>query len=313
MVRREIAPTSQALQVAFSRLFREPMLSESTSFGSRWGIYEMSSSRSVLRTSPVQSSPKLIVAGALRGYVAIISATDARYYRRVLYPLTSVARVRAAGGLCTKGSGRLASVDDRKETSLRACVAHMLDIDVSEVPTKREANIGQWLALRNLGLVPVASPESFEWPGRFLGLRSDSSTWAVFFGVPPGIIYDPLAEPDEEKQDTTVDAAFVLAKHDPRRGTEPGSGTDSVGVIELIALASEAEDSMRAVSSAEAVEGRGLLGDRYERKAGTFSNPKGSGYDLTLVEAEALEELSAKGVELSPIEARRNLVVRGIA
>src|SRR5215218_7943449 len=43
MVRREIAPTSQALQVAFSRLFREPMLSESTSFGSRWGIYEMSS------------------------------------------------------------------------------------------------------------------------------------------------------------------------------------------------------------------------------------------------------------------------------
>jgi len=41
----------------------------------------------------------------------------------------------------------------------------MLNIDFSEVPTKREANIGQWLALRNLGLVPVASPESFEWPG----------------------------------------------------------------------------------------------------------------------------------------------------
>src|SRR5215211_5015347 len=51
MVRREIAPTSQALQVAFSRLFREPMLSESTSFGSRWGIYEMGSSRSVLGSS----------------------------------------------------------------------------------------------------------------------------------------------------------------------------------------------------------------------------------------------------------------------
>ena len=70
---------------------------------------------------------------------------------------------------------------------------------------------------------------------------------------------------------------------------------------------------MRSVSTAEVVEGRGLLGDRYERKAGTFSNPKGGGYDLTLVEAEALEELSAKGVELSPIEARRNIVERGIA
>ena len=207
----------------------------------------------------------------------------------------------------------MASVDDRKETSLRACIAHMLDIDVSEVPTKREANMSQWLASRNLGLVPVASPESFEWPGRFLGLRSDSSTWAVFFGVPPGIVYDPLAEPVEEKQDTTVDAAFVLAEHDLRRGTQPGSGTDSVGVIELIALAAEAEGPMRSVSAAEAIEGRGLLGDRYERKAGTFSNPKGIGCDLTLVEAEALEELFAKGVELSPIEARRNIVVRGIA
>jgi hypothetical protein len=203
-------------------------------------------------------------------------------------------------------------VDDRKETSLRACIAHMLDIDLSEVPKKREANMGQWLALRNLGLVPVASPETFEWPGRFLGLKHDTSTWAVFFGVPPGIVYDPMAEPDG-KQDTAMDAAFVLAKHDPRRGTESGSGTDSVGVVELIALASEAEGPMKAVSVAEAVEGRGLLGDRYERKAGTFSNPKGGGYDLTLVEAEALEELSAKGVELSPIEARRNLLVRGIA
>jgi MOSC domain len=207
----------------------------------------------------------------------------------------------------------LASVDDRKETSLRACLAHMLDVDVSEVPTKREANMGQWLALRNLGLVPVASPESFEWPGRFLGLRSDSSTWAVFFGVPPGIVYDPLAEPDEGKQDAALDAAFVLAKQDPRRGTELGSGSESIGTVELIALAPEAEGPMRSVSTAEAVEGRGLLGDRYERKAGTFSKPGGRGYDLTLVEAEALEELSDKGVKLAPIEARRNLVVRGIA
>jgi MOSC domain len=188
----------------------------------------------------------------------------------------------------------------------------MLDIDVSEVPTKREANMGQWLALRNLGLVPVASPETFEWPGRFLGLKRGSSTWAVFFGVPPGIVYDPMAEPDGKK-DAALDAAFVLATQDPRRGTEPGSGTESVGTVELIALAAEAEGPMKEVSTAEAVEGRGLLGDRYERKAGTFSKPGGRGYDLTLVEAEALEELSAKGVELAPIEARRNLVVKGIA
>ena len=90
----------------------------------------------------------------------------------------------------------MASADDRKEASLRACVAYMLGIDLSEVPTRREANMGQWLALRNLGLVPVASPETFQWPGLFLGLRRDSSTWAVYFGVPPGIVHDPMAESD---------------------------------------------------------------------------------------------------------------------
>ena len=207
----------------------------------------------------------------------------------------------------------MTSLDDRKETSLRACIAHMLDVDVSEVPTRRNVSIRPWLASRNLGLVPVASPETFEWPGRFLGLKSGSSTWAVFFGVPPGIVYDPLSQPDTNKQDVTVEAAFVLAKHDPQRGTEPGTGTESVGTVELIALTAGAEGPMRAVSEAEAIEERGLLGDRYERKAGTFSDPRGRGYDLTLVEAEALEELSSKGVELAPIEARRNLVVRGIA
>jgi hypothetical protein len=188
----------------------------------------------------------------------------------------------------------------------------MLGIDVSEVPTKREANMGQWLALRNLGLVPVASPETFEWPGLFLGLRRDSSTWAVYFGVPPGIVHDPVAEPDG-KGDAALDAAFVLAQQDLRRGAELGSGTESVGTVELVALAAEAEGPMREVTSAEAIEGRGLRGDRYERGAGTFSNPGGRGYDLTLVEAEALEELVDGGVALPPAEARRNLVVRGIS
>ena len=43
-------------------------------------------------------SRKLLIAGSPRGYVAIISPTDARHYRHILYPLTVVARVRAANG-----------------------------------------------------------------------------------------------------------------------------------------------------------------------------------------------------------------------
>lgn len=222
----------------------------------------------------------------------------------------------------------LEQTKNRKTASLTACVAYVIGVDISEVPGDGGVRLNQWLAGRNLGLVPVESPQSFKWPGRFLGLRGGSSepTWAVFFGVPPGIVYDPVAEkggqPAEEPpegSDVSLEAAFVLAEQDPLRGRKIGFGLDTareperVGTVELIALSAEAEGSMTVVPSAESIEGCGLRGDRYERGEGTFSDPNGRGYDLTLVEAEALEALAASGVALAPAEARRNLVVRGIA
>lgn len=203
----------------------------------------------------------------------------------------------------------MAPVTDPGPASLAACVAHVLGVDPSEAPREGGTSLRQWLAGRNLGLVPVASPEGFEWPGRFIGLRRGSTTWAVFFGAPPGVVFDPATEPDGGER-ADLEAAFVLAEHDPSRGT--GSGPNKFGEVELISLAAEAEGPMTVAPSAEAVAGRGLRGDRYERGAGTFSDPGGRGYDLTLVEAEALERLAADGVELAPADARRNLVVRGI-
>ena len=203
-------------------------------------------------------------------------------------------------------------IEDRKVTSLAACVAHILGVDVSEVPGDGAVRLDQWLAGRNLGLVPVESARSFKWPGRFIGLRADTSSWAVFFGAPPGVLYDPAGE-REEREDVALKAAFVLAEQDPLRKTGIGRGSEKAGEVELISLAGKAEAPMRVVQSATAIAGCGLVGDRYEKGAGTFSDPDGRGQDLTLVEAEALEELATNGVELAPEEARRNLVVRGIA
>ncbi len=201
-------------------------------------------------------------------------------------------------------------VTDTEAGSLYACVAYVLGVEPQEVPREGEVRLRQWLAGRNLGLVPVASPEGFEWPGRFLGRRRGSGTWVVFFGVPPGAVFDPAAEPDVDGgAGADLEAAFVLAQPDPLLGS---AGPGGAGVVELVALAAEAEGPMTVAPSAEAVAGRGLRGDRYERGEGTFSNPEGRGYDLTLVEAEALERLAAEGVELAPADARRNLVVRGI-
>lgn len=206
----------------------------------------------------------------------------------------------------------LGQTEDDTTTSLTACVAYILGMDTSEVPRDGGVTLNQWLAVRNLGLVPVESAHSFQWPGRFIGLRDDTFSWAVFFGVPPGVLYDP-AEESKERENVGLKAAFVLSEHDPLRAVGIGQGSGKVGEVEMIALAEKAEAPMRVVASVEAVGGCGLVGDRYEKGAGTFSDPAGRGYDLTLVEAEAVEELAAKGVALAPEEVRRNLVVRGIA
>jgi hypothetical protein len=97
----------------------------------------------------------------------------------------------------------------------------------------------------------------------------------------------------------------VLAQHDPWRGIGPGREAARTGSVELIALSAEAEGPMTVVPSAEAIEGRGLRGDRYERGVGTFSDPNGRGYDLTLVEAEALEALAASGRRRDTDRGRR--------
>ena len=69
---------------------------------------------------------------------------------------------------------------------------------------------------------------------------------------------------------------------------------------------------MRAVEQAEAIPGVGLEGDRYATRQGTFFKPQPD-YELTLIEAEAIEALQREyGVELAPGEARRNVVTRGV-
>ena len=214
-------------------------------------------------------------------------------------------------GAVSRGGPRPAT-SHRETSSLSTCVAHVLGVDPSEVPGDGGTGLRQWLAGLGLGLVPVGSPEGFEWPGFFLGLRRGSSTWAVFFGAPPGVVFDPEAAPDGAT-DAVLEAAFVIAEHDPAYEVGSDRGSIGAGTVELISLSAEAAGPMSVVPAAEAIAGRGLRGDRYERGAGTFSNPDGRGYDLTLVEAEALEELADAGIELSPEEARRNIVVRGIA
>ena len=68
------------------------------------------------------------------------------------------------------------------------------------------------------------------------------------------------------------------------------------------------------VSEIRAIPGRGLEGDRYCKRQGTFSKPGKVDREVTLVEAEAVEALARDyDVHIKEGETRRNLVTRGIA
>jgi MOSC domain-containing protein YiiM len=86
------------------------------------------------------------------------------------------------------------------------------------------------------------------------------------------------------------------------------------GKIVSIHIAPHGGAPMESLPDARAVAGRGLEGDRYHDKLGTYSNDPGSGREVTLIESEAIEALKREySIEIDAALARRNLVTHGVA
>ena len=202
------------------------------------------------------------------------------------------------------------------EPAFAACLAAVLQTEVATLP-RPDGNPSvfwrQWLASRNLGLVPVSDPSSFSWAGFWIAAAqtADGRRDAVLmFGVPSGVVTD--ASGTTEGGGVLVEGV-VVAPLDPHleRVSPYGEAWQAHGTVEAMLLAPDAESPLARVEKASAVAGRGLLGDRYALGHGTFSG-EGRGYQLTLIEAEALEALVAEGIAVTWEDARRNIVTRGI-
>jgi MOSC domain-containing protein YiiM len=88
--------------------------------------------------------------------------------------------------------------------------------------------------------------------------------------------------------------------------------TDS-GRVEAIHIATTSGVPMTALERVRATANVGLEGDRYAAKTGTWSTDPRGDRDITLIEAEVLEDLAATdGIVLAPGETRRNVTTRGI-
>jgi MOSC domain-containing protein YiiM len=211
--------------------------------------------------------------------------------------------------------------------SFRACLSSVLEIPLGEVPQHEEdlsAAVAQWrtwLAGRGVGLVPIANASRFQWPGYWIAVldatpESKEQTAVLMFGTPSGAVLSPQSSAllGRAAADLPVAEGYVVAPFDPAWSADSRKPAQR-GRVEAVAIADRAEAPMQQVTTARAIPGRGLEGDRYANRAGTFTprSGRGVGYDLTLIEAEVLDELTlTDGHRLGYAEARRNIVTRGI-
>jgi MOSC domain-containing protein YiiM len=80
--------------------------------------------------------------------------------------------------------------------------------------------------------------------------------------------------------------------------------------IAAIYLNTRKDGPMTAVQHARAIAGRGLEGNRYQRREGDAS---GHDREVTLIESEAIDAVRRDDdLPLEPHETRRNLVTRGV-
>ena len=215
---------------------------------------------------------------------------------------------------------------------LAACLSSVTELPLAQLPAFDDLPVAHalaswksWLAGRDFGMVPIADARSFQWAGWWIAIvdHSDSpladgpqqQVAVLAFGTPPGVVLSPQdpALLGRATADLDIDSAYAVASLNPVL-PEPPASPPLTGVVELLAVATLAEAPMQLVERVRALPGRGLEGDRYAQGCGTFS-PRSAhrpGYELTLIAAEVVEELTTRDAALDFASTRRNILTRGI-
>ena len=150
---------------------------------------------------------------------------------------------------------------------LAACLASVTEVPVGELPlppgnlSSAVGALRTWLAGRDSGLVPIADPTRFQWPGWWIAVvrTADTEVATVAFGTPPGIVFSPQdpALLGRATAELSITAAYAVASLDPILRPTPAT-PDLHGTVEALAIAPAAEAGMQVVEVARAIAGRGL-------------------------------------------------------
>lgn len=208
-------------------------------------------------------------------------------------------------------------LQDMLRGSFLSCLHYVLESEPRELPRldpdedpARGWTVSRWLGGLGMGIAPVADPGAFSWAGNWIArvhAPGCGPRYAVMFGVPSGVVWDPAA--DGVIRSEWITEGYLLAATDiaQARPALPTAPTDT-GVVEAIWIAAGAGELAQSRSRVRARPGRGLEGDRHVAGTGTFPSGR-PGSALTLIAAEVCESFEPP---LVPDEHRRNLVVRGL-
>jgi hypothetical protein len=279
--------------------------------------------RSAAGTRAAWSAALAVLAVGLATVLAAVRARTAHEERRTATrtrrddaALAAVERSRDVGrGLAVGGrwagvaSCGMAHTDDpRWLARMVACVDLVLARSGAPPDAATAHGASSWATLRaslaaaNLGLVEIARPEGFAWPGYWIAVAAteDGLEPVVMYGAPSARIW-----PRDVGGDLVH--GYVLAPFDPSLPARQPYGTTPAhaGRVTGLFVATDAGAPMQAVPAVEAIAGTGLEGDRYAAGRGTFDGPVG--YEVTLVDARACDDLTVDAGEL-----RRNVVTAGI-
>src|SRR6185436_10469466 len=99
---------------------------------------------------------------------------------------------------------------------LSDCLGDLLGTGAPEAPDDSDEPFRffrQWLAERNLGLVPIADPSSFDWAGKWIAVIDGSAGRhaVVMFGSPSGVWLDPA---NAHTDDARIVAGWMLTPLD---------------------------------------------------------------------------------------------------
>jgi hypothetical protein len=197
-------------------------------------------------------------------------------------------------------------------------VATILELPEGDVPDlsgngdpSDDWNVLAWLGALEVGLVPVADPRSFAWPGpwiaRVRGAGGERRSVVMYGRTPSGVLWDPVG--GDAVKPESIEDGFVLAAEDIARGLPRGEAAAvSTGSVDQIWVAAATAQAGRTLDTVCLIPGVGLDGDRYPAGRGTFPTGR-PGSAMTLIEAEVCESFAPP---LTPGEHRRNLVTRGV-